>query len=318
MRSFTVSSVIVAVAMASAVTPMTLPAAGETVVFTAQLLPGNQVPPITNADATGSGAAAVTIDLTRDSQNNITAATARFDVAVAGLPPTDTVVLAHVHREAVGVNGPIVIDSGITQSNPVPLTNGAATFTRTGLPVNPDDASAIIASPAGFYFNVHTNLNPGGALRGQLGQTRVTLTTDRDFVYTEDQVALYVQFTTTQPGVFDVFVFVDTPVTGQPGFDCAGGAVNRFYFIDNFRQIRHECFSPSGVHAFHALFRGVPEAGGTSLTLAPLTTLSIPPGIPSGPYTFSLLLTPPNADADGVLGPADVSSSSSAVITILP
>jgi hypothetical protein len=28
--------------------------------------------------------------------------------------------------------------------------------------------NAIVANPAGFYFNVHTTLNPGGAVRGQL------------------------------------------------------------------------------------------------------------------------------------------------------
>jgi hypothetical protein len=26
----------------------------------------------------------------------------------------------------------------------------------------------ILANPAGFYFNAHTVLNPGGAVRGQL------------------------------------------------------------------------------------------------------------------------------------------------------
>ena len=30
------------------------------------------------------------------------------------------------------------------------------------------DATNIAANPAGFYFNVHTPLNPGGAVRGQL------------------------------------------------------------------------------------------------------------------------------------------------------
>jgi hypothetical protein len=33
-----------------------------------------------------------------------------------------------------------------------------------------DQAAGIIANPAGFYFNVHTALNPGGAVRGQLSR----------------------------------------------------------------------------------------------------------------------------------------------------
>jgi hypothetical protein len=32
------------------------------------------------------------------------------------------------------------------------------------------NAQAIVANPAGFYFNVHTPVNPGGAARGQLAR----------------------------------------------------------------------------------------------------------------------------------------------------
>jgi len=31
-----------------------------------------------------------------------------------------------------------------------------------------DKAAAILNDPTGFYFNVHTALNPNGAIRGQL------------------------------------------------------------------------------------------------------------------------------------------------------
>jgi hypothetical protein len=34
--------------------------------------------------------------------------------------------------------------------------------------VSQADAQAIINNPAGYYFNVHTALTPGGAIRGQL------------------------------------------------------------------------------------------------------------------------------------------------------
>ena len=35
-------------------------------------------------------------------------------------------------------------------------------------PVSQVDAAAIMANPAAYYFNVHTQLNPTGAARGQL------------------------------------------------------------------------------------------------------------------------------------------------------
>jgi hypothetical protein len=80
-------------------------------------------------------------------------------------------ILAHVHQAAAGVNGPVVIDSGLSPTSPVTLTGGAAMFTRTGLTVSPTTAQGIINNPAGFYFNVHTPLNQGGAVRGQLTAT---------------------------------------------------------------------------------------------------------------------------------------------------
>jgi hypothetical protein len=34
--------------------------------------------------------------------------------------------------------------------------------------VSQADAQAIISNPSGYYFNIHTALTPGGAIRGQL------------------------------------------------------------------------------------------------------------------------------------------------------
>ena len=46
-----------------------------------------------------------------------------------------------------------------------------ASFTKANLNVDPATMQAIINNPAGYYFNIHTALNPGGVARGQL--TRV-------------------------------------------------------------------------------------------------------------------------------------------------
>jgi hypothetical protein len=140
--------------------------------FTAQLRPSNEVPPVTNADSSASGTATVTLTITTDATGTINAATARFDVSVSGFPATTTMlILAHVHQAAAGATGPVLIDSGLSPMSPITLTGGAATFTRTGLTVSPATAQGIINNPAGFYFNVHTPLNPGGAIRGQLTAT---------------------------------------------------------------------------------------------------------------------------------------------------
>src|SRR5262245_36964141 len=66
--------------------------------FTAILLPQNEVPPITNVDATASGTMQLTMTVTRDSANNITGATYDFTVNVTGFPPNTTLTGAHIHN----------------------------------------------------------------------------------------------------------------------------------------------------------------------------------------------------------------------------
>jgi hypothetical protein len=38
--------------------------------------------------------------------------------------------------------------------------------------VSQANLAQIYNNPAGFYFNVHTPVNPGGAVRGQLTRTQ--------------------------------------------------------------------------------------------------------------------------------------------------
>jgi hypothetical protein len=143
-------------------------AQSSTIVFTAQLLPANEVAPVVvNAAELGvTGGATVTLD-TVSSGGAITSATARFDVSLAGFPSNGTVILAHIHEAAANANGPVRVDSGITPATAVPIP-GANSFTRTNLTVSPAVAQNIINNPAGFYFNVHSALSPGGVCRGQL------------------------------------------------------------------------------------------------------------------------------------------------------
>jgi CHRD domain len=135
--------------------------------FTATLSPANEVPAIAGAEASGSGTATVTMVTTKDSAGNVTAATATFVVNLSGFPAGTPINIAHIHQAAAGVNGSIVVNSGITAGQNV-LTSGSGSFTAANLTVTPDLANAILANPAGFYFNVHSTLNPGGVARGQL------------------------------------------------------------------------------------------------------------------------------------------------------
>jgi hypothetical protein len=148
----------------------TTPSPADAPQFRATLLPANEVPPVTNAEAGGNGTATMTFNVTRDASNNITAARADFTVNLTGFPANTTMTGAHIHPGATGANGPVAVSLGLT-SGEIVLATGATTFSRNGITVDPALAQTIISNPAGYYFNVHSTLNTGGFARGQLVRT---------------------------------------------------------------------------------------------------------------------------------------------------
>jgi len=143
-----------------------------TVNFTAALSSQNEVPPITNAENPARGNARIQMNLTRDAAGAITSATWNFVFDVTGFPAGSTIILTHIHEAAPGVNGPVRVDSRLSAATGVVLTTGAqSNLTYTNLAPATDAAALaqrMLDNPNGFYFNSHTPLNPGGAIRGPL------------------------------------------------------------------------------------------------------------------------------------------------------
>ena len=135
--------------------------------FTAVLSPASEVPAITNADASGSGTATITMTTFKDSAGNISVATADFVVTLTGFPAGTAITGAHIHPGASGATGGVVVSLALAAGE-ITLGNGAGSITKGSITVTPELAQAIINGPAGYYFNVHTTLNSGGAVRGQL------------------------------------------------------------------------------------------------------------------------------------------------------
>ena len=135
--------------------------------FTAALNAANEVPAVTNADATGSGTATMTMTTFKDTAGNITVATMDFTVSLTGFPAGTVLTGAHIHPGASGTTGSVIVQTGLA-SGEITLSNGAGSITKGSITVTPELAQAIINGPAGYYFNVHTTLNSGGAVRGQL------------------------------------------------------------------------------------------------------------------------------------------------------
>lgn len=140
----------------------------STTTFTVPLSSANEVPAIANADAGATGTAVVRLVVTRDSAGTITAASANFEISVTGFPNGTRITDAHIHGGAAGSNAGVVVNVGLTAGE-LAITNGAGSISKTGVNVAADRAAAILSNPGGHYLNVHTALNPDGAVRGQLG-----------------------------------------------------------------------------------------------------------------------------------------------------
>jgi len=175
MRQFAIATVL-AVAVAGCGSSSPTASSGtnnqpNVITFTAQMTSAQETPPITNADTGATGTASIVFNLTRDSGGNITAATANFAYSLANFPAGTVIRLSHIHEGALGVGpGAVKGDTGLSPATAITLATGATSsaITFNNIPVDATLAKQIIDGPAGYYFNVHSNLNPGGAVRGQL------------------------------------------------------------------------------------------------------------------------------------------------------
>jgi len=137
-------------------------------VFTVALKASNEAPPVTNSETNATGTAIITINTVKDSGGNVTSGTIDFNVSMSGFPNNSTAIMAHIHNAVVGVSGPVFVGvTSVSPGSPIQMPNGSGSFSFS---VDPgvDKINQILANPAGFYFNVHTTVNPSGAIRGQL------------------------------------------------------------------------------------------------------------------------------------------------------
>jgi hypothetical protein len=140
----------------------------ETFFYKATMLPSNEVPAIAGLNASAS--VLVTLDVTRDpTSGNITSGAIMFDASYQ-FPAGVTFTGFHIHTGVAGVNGPVILDS--KTSGIVADASGTGRITRIisldTTQARLDALKAVIANPSGHYINLHTTVNPGGAVRAQL------------------------------------------------------------------------------------------------------------------------------------------------------
>jgi len=116
------------------------------------VMTGSQERP-TPTTSTGWGNATVSFTDSTHSNINVT-------ITVKGL--TSAITGAHIHLKNSGSDvGNIVV--GFTPT--ATFTNGKLTGT---FPIDAATATGLLANPSNFYMNVHTAVNPGGEIRGDL------------------------------------------------------------------------------------------------------------------------------------------------------
>ena len=167
MKRLAVALAIASIGLSACDDNPTNPSNTDTETFTAALLPANEVPAVTGPEAAGSGTLTMTLNLTKDNNGNITAATANFSVQVTGFPAGMALTAAHIHPGAVGQTGSPIVNLALGAGE-VTFANGSGSFTKNNITVTVYQANGLLANPGNFYFNIHTAANPGGVARGQL------------------------------------------------------------------------------------------------------------------------------------------------------
>ncbi len=147
----------------------------DVVVLMTQLSPRNEVPAITNLNASGIGS--IIAMITRGPNGAPTSGLITFDANYQGFPEDTTFTGFHIHEGAAGVNGPVTINTGIAAGATAVNTATGSGNLHYDVEVNMSNEASVrtllglFSRPGGFYMNLHTSVNPGGAIRGQLRNT---------------------------------------------------------------------------------------------------------------------------------------------------
>jgi hypothetical protein len=139
-----------------------------TAVIRAAIAASREVPPIAGPEADATGTVTITLSPTRDGDGIVTGGTLAFTMDLSGFPAGTRLTAAHIHVGGAAANGVIIQDTGLAARGGATLASGSGTITIEGIPVSALVANALLANPAAYYFNVHSELNPAGAARGQL------------------------------------------------------------------------------------------------------------------------------------------------------
>ena len=126
--------------------------------FTTTLTGSQQVPPVVSS---GTGTGMVALNAAEDQLI--------VNLTWSGL--TGPAILGHIHGVgAVGVNAGVLFDFA---GDVAALASAAGTIPQRVFAITPSQVTEL--KNGLYYFNVHTNLNPGGEIRGQINGASMSL-----------------------------------------------------------------------------------------------------------------------------------------------
>jgi subtilisin family serine protease len=150
-------------------------------------------------------------------------------------------------------------------------------------------------------------------------QLALGLALDRDSVRPNDGVQ--VSITASNSGgaaLQDLYVVILVPAAFSTSLGCPAGDALVF-LADAFATAKVVCRLSEPAQSYAPLYRNVSIPAALPLTVVPdLFRFAWPPETPGGTYTFVIFTTPPDAFADGDVGPADISAFASDSVEASP
>jgi len=144
--------------------------ATQSIQFPVNMSPANESPAI--AGLTASGPSQVSLFVVRNDDGTVKGGMVLYDVNYRNFPANTTITGLHIHQGAAGANGGIVIQSGVDANAGKVVTDTGSGNIMKFFNVTTDAGVAalngIVANPNAYYVNLHTTVNPGGAMRDQL------------------------------------------------------------------------------------------------------------------------------------------------------
>jgi hypothetical protein len=133
-------------------------------IYRLHMTPSQVVPRVTGLRAEGNGN--LTLDLTRDMTSGAVVSGNVVFYVNYRFPGAVTINALALHQGTRGANGPVVLDSAVgTVSDP----DGHGNLTKVVSNAPASLLQALLTNPRGYYVDLTTSANTGGALRDQLG-----------------------------------------------------------------------------------------------------------------------------------------------------